>query len=56
MTTAPRTNSVQAAADWLRAQSFPPHPLIPALKARFGLSAKEACEAIASARSEKEIP
>ncbi|MFP5077032.1 hypothetical protein ACLE20_06965 [Rhizobium sp. YIM 134829] len=48
MTNAPLP--AQAAAEWLAALASPPHPLIPELKARFGLTAKQACEAIAQAR------
>ena len=44
------TDAQASAAAWLAAQETPPHPLIPALKAGFGLTAKQACEAIAAAR------
>ncbi|PYE98930.1 hypothetical protein C8J35_103531 [Rhizobium sp. PP-F2F-G38] len=41
---------VQTAAEWLAAQPEPPAHIVPTLKDRFGLSAKEACLAIAQAR------
>jgi len=44
------SDSVIVAAQWLADQRQPPHPVVPALKERFGLSALEACEAIARAR------
>lgn len=39
--------AVEQAAIWLADLREPPHPVVPALKERFGLSAVEACEAIA---------
>lgn len=39
--------AVEQAAIWLAEQREPPHPVVPALKERFGLTAIEACEAIA---------
>jgi len=44
-----RNALVEHAAIWLADQAQPPHPIVPALKARFDLSAKEACEAAALA-------
>ncbi|MDW9582499.1 hypothetical protein GOB17_23045 [Sinorhizobium meliloti] len=44
------SESVVVAAQWLADQSDPPHPVVPALRGRFGLSALEACEAAALAR------
>lgn len=41
---------VQAAAEWLAAQPETPAHVVPTIKERFGLSAKEACLAIAQAR------
>ncbi|OQP86029.1 hypothetical protein BTR14_13175 [Rhizobium rhizosphaerae] len=41
--------AVEQAAIWLADLREPPHPVVPALKERFGLSAVEACEAIALA-------
>lgn len=41
---------IDQAARWLRSQTVPPRLAVPALKERFGLSAVEACEAIAAAR------
>lgn len=41
------TDAVEKAAIWLADLREPPHPVVPALKERFGLSAREACEAIA---------
>ena len=41
---------VQAAAEWLAAQPEAPARLVPTLKQQFGLSAREACLAIAQAR------
>lgn len=45
------TEAVQEAARWLATtpDHMKPHPVVPALRARFGLSAKEACEAITQA-------
>lgn len=45
----PATELVTRAAIWLADQAQPAHPIVPALKDRFGLSAKEACEATALA-------
>lgn len=42
--------AIMQAAEWLAAQDVPPRPLIPALRSRFGLSPKEACEAAARAQ------
>lgn len=46
------TAQIDEAARWLA--SLEPHqvpqPIVPALQARFGLSASEACQAIAEAR------
>ncbi len=47
--TAP-SHIVDEAARWLRSQPVPPRLAVPALRERFGLSAVEACEAIAAAR------
>lgn len=46
------TEAVTQAAEWLRSrpEHHQPSPIIPALKSLFGLTAKEACEAIAQAR------
>lgn len=44
------TTSIEAAATWLSDQAEKPTLLIPTLKARFSLSAVQACEAIAMAR------
>lgn len=41
-----RSSAVQQAAAWLRDQHPRPSPVVPALRERFGLSAKEAVEAI----------
>lgn len=41
--------AVEEAARWLADQSEPEHPIIPALRRRFDLTAKEACEAAAMA-------
>lgn len=43
-----RSPAVQQAGAWLREQSPRPSPVIPALRQRFNLTAKEACEAIQS--------
>jgi hypothetical protein len=43
-------HQIDRAARWLRSQSVPPRLAVPALRERFGLSALEACEAIAAAR------
>lgn len=43
-------DDVLTAAEWLAAQTEPPRSPVPALKERFGLSAKQACEAIAAAQ------
>lgn len=40
------STAVQQAAIWLRGQTPRPSPVIPALRDKFGLSAKEAVEAI----------
>ena len=40
---------VQTAAMWLADQANPPRLAVPALKQRFGLTALEACQAIAMA-------
>jgi hypothetical protein len=42
-------SAVRAAALWLATRVDPPRPVIPMLKARFGLSAAEACHACAMA-------
>ena len=42
--------SVIIAAQWLADQRETPHPIVPELRSRFGLSALECCEAIARAR------
>lgn len=39
--------TVETAAVWIAELTNRPHPLVPVLKERFGLSAVEACEAIA---------
>jgi hypothetical protein len=39
------------AAGWLSAQAGSPRLSVPVLRAKFGLSAKQACEAIALART-----
>jgi hypothetical protein len=46
-----RSTAITQAAEWLasRPQHHRPHPLVPELKKLFGLSAKEACEAIRTA-------
>lgn len=44
------SESVVQAAQWLAEQSAPPSPIIPALRQRFGLTPKEACEATALAK------
>lgn len=41
-----RLAPVLAAAAWLATEKNPPHPLVPKLRERFGLSAAEACAAI----------
>lgn len=41
---------VTAAAEWLAGEADPPRHAVPALKARFGLSALQACEAIRAAQ------
>ena len=41
-----RSSAVQQAADWLRNQDPRPSPLVPALRERFGLTPKEAVQAI----------
>ncbi|KAA1182105.1 hypothetical protein FP026_08440 [Rhizobium tropici] len=41
------SEAVVEAAQWLAEQNPPPHPTIPALRSRFGLSAVEACDAAA---------
>lgn len=43
-------HQITEAARWLRSQTVPPRLAVPALKERFGLSAVQACEAIAAAR------
>jgi hypothetical protein len=40
------TDPVARAARWLADQPEPPRPIIPALRARFGLSAPQAIQAI----------
>lgn len=42
--------AVEEAAIWLADQQEPPRLAVPTLRARFGLSAQEACEAIAMAQ------
>lgn len=39
------SDPIEAAAMWLADQTEPPRPIIPALKARFGLSALQATKA-----------
>ena len=41
---------IELAVEWLKSQPMPPRPAVAILKERFGLSAIEACEAIAQAR------
>nr|WP_028002951.1 hypothetical protein [Sinorhizobium meliloti] len=41
------TAAVEQAAMWLSEQNPAPHPVIPTLRDRFGISALEACEAAA---------
>lgn len=43
------SDSTQRAAKWLATEKAPPHPIIPALQKQFGLSAKEAVDAIREA-------
>ena len=43
------TAAIDEAATWLAAQEAAPHPVVPSLQARFGLSAKDACVAIREA-------
>lgn len=43
------SEAVTIAAQWLADQREPPHPIIPALRERFGLSSLEASEACAVA-------
>lgn len=43
--------SVEEAAAWLAEQNPLPHPAVPALRARFGLTAVEACEACSLAQA-----
>lgn len=49
MTEPASTPEIEKAAQWLADVPEPPHPIVPALKQRFGLSAVQACEAIAMA-------
>ncbi|NRP19898.1 hypothetical protein LPJGGPFB_03156 [Ensifer adhaerens] len=44
------SETVTIAAQWLADQRDPPHPIVPELRSRFGLSALECCEAISRAR------
>lgn len=39
--------AIDEAAAWSAAQPEPPRPLVPALRERFGLTPREACEAAA---------
>nr|WP_245396652.1 hypothetical protein [Jiella sonneratiae] len=41
--------AVDEAARWLASQAVAPHPIVPALRRRFGLTAPEACQAIREA-------
>jgi len=41
------SEAVIQAAQWLAEQNLTPTPIIPAIKERFGLNAREACEAAA---------
>ncbi|WAP69301.1 hypothetical protein OH818_03100 [Jiella pelagia] len=41
--------AVDEAARWLAFEKTPPHPIVPALRRRFGLSPVEACTAIREA-------
>ncbi|WP_336741354.1 hypothetical protein [Aureimonas altamirensis] len=43
-------SQVQEAARWLASQTNPPHPVIPALRTRFNLSALHAVQAIREAQ------
>ena len=56
MTVAPSDNSILTAAAWLAGQPSGNSLLVSDLRQRFGLSAKEACEAIALARRSKVGP
>lgn len=49
MTDHEHSEIVVQAAMWLAEQSAPPSPIVPALRERFGLTIKEACEASALA-------
>lgn len=40
------SDAIQKAARWLATEKTPPHPIIPALRKQFGLSATEAVQAI----------
>jgi hypothetical protein len=44
------SEAVVLAAQWLADQNPPPDPVVPTLRARFDLSALEACEAAAMAQ------
>ena len=48
--TAKPTDNTVVAAEWLASQIDPPRSPVPALKQRFGLSALQACQAIAAAQ------
>lgn len=55
MRTHSETGRIEKAARWLAAQAEAPHPAVPTLKARFSLSATEACEAIARAQDYRSV-
>jgi len=43
------TAAIDEAATWLAAQEKAPHPVVPSLRQRFGLSTLDACKATAEA-------
>lgn len=43
------TRDVTVAANWLATEKFPPHPIIPDLRQRFGLTLLEAVAAVREA-------
>lgn len=45
-----RESTIATAARWLATEKVPPHPIVPTLRERFGLSALDAIQAMREAQ------